>query len=173
MSDLFTFILRHLFLILLYVFLLYILLQMFQFLKHQEAPGVNRSNRPGHTEPAARSSFPFPEARLVSLDKNYHQTPKMYPVGEFLNVGRAPDNNVVIADSKVSRYHARIYNKDGQYWVEDLNSKNGVFLNGKQIRGPVVLVDGDKLMVGHAAFVFVRWGHEVEQNDTYRKSSQY
>lgn len=163
MLDVMIFVLHHLFLLVLYLFLFYILFKMFQLLKYQVSQGGNIS-----FQKPLLSSLPVSQARLVSLDKHYHRTPKMYPVGDFLSIGRAAGNDIMIADSKVSRQHASIYNRDGQYWVEDLNSKNGAFLNDKKINGPVVMADGDKLRIGHAVFVFVRWGHEMGQNNAHR-----
>jgi pSer/pThr/pTyr-binding forkhead associated (FHA) protein len=51
---------------------------------------------------------------------------------EFL-VGRSADCDLVLEDTLVSRRHARLFKKEGKVWIEDLNSSNGVFLNGKKI----------------------------------------
>jgi len=170
--DLFIFVLRHLFLILLYLFLFYVFQQMFRLLKNQKTAQLNNEGSTSLTGSQICGPSTIPEARLVAIGQYGFQAPKIYPVLDCLNMGRAVDNQVVVADSKVSRYHARIYNRDGQYWVEDLNSKNGVFLNDIRLREPVVLADGDKLRIGNATFVFVRWGHEVEQNDTRWEGAQ-
>ncbi len=62
-------------------------------------------------------------------------------------IGRWPDNTVVIADRWVSRYHARIVRQDRRYVLEDLDSKNGTFVNGQQLTAPCELEDGDVIQV--------------------------
>lgn len=84
-----------------------------------------------------------------------------FGIGREVVIGRSGRSNVVINDSFTSTQHARIYIKEGQYWLEDLGSTNGTFLNGVRLKQPVVLADGDGLKVGGVTFQFVRWGHEV------------
>ena len=48
-------------------------------------------------------------------------------------VGRSPDNDIQIRDSFVSRRHLRIIRKGDRYLVRDLKSRNGTFVDGKQI----------------------------------------
>ena len=57
--------------------------------------------------------------------------------------------DLVIADRQVSRYHARISLEDGGYIVKDLDSKNGTFVNGKELEGPYVLQDGDEIQIAY------------------------
>jgi pSer/pThr/pTyr-binding forkhead associated (FHA) protein len=52
-------------------------------------------------------------------------------------IGRAPDNDVQMKDKFVSRKHLRIFKKKNKYFIEDLKSKNGTFVNGEQIRSGV------------------------------------
>ncbi len=47
-------------------------------------------------------------------------------------IGRKPDNDIVLEHSTVSGHHCRVYASGGTYFVEDLNSTNGTFLNGKK-----------------------------------------
>ncbi|MBI9046443.1 MAG: FHA domain-containing protein [Anaerolineaceae bacterium] len=59
----------------------------------------------------------------------------------ILSIGRAPDNDIVIDDSSVSRYHARMYFQNDQWIIEDLGSNNGVWINGVRINRPTFLPD--------------------------------
>lgn len=61
------------------------------------------------------------------------------------SLGRAPDNDIVLAGDGVSRYHARITMDAARYVITDLDSKNGTFVNGVSIRETTVLGDGDRL----------------------------
>jgi len=62
-------------------------------------------------------------------------------------IGRAGDNDVVVDDRWVSRYHAEVRRDQGRYLVVDHDSKNGTLVNGKRIAGPTALSDGDRLQV--------------------------
>jgi DNA-binding response OmpR family regulator len=62
-------------------------------------------------------------------------------------VGRWEDNDVVIDDRWVSRYHAQVRREGEQYVVQDLGSKNGTFVNGRRITAPAILSDGDQIQV--------------------------
>jgi len=62
-------------------------------------------------------------------------------------VGRWEDNDIVVDDRWVSRYHARIRREDDHYVIEDLGSKNGTFVNGRRISEPTALADGDEVQV--------------------------
>ncbi len=62
-------------------------------------------------------------------------------------IGRWPDNDVVVDDRWVSRYHAQIHREEERYLVEDRDSRNGTFVNGQRIIEPRVLADGDTIQV--------------------------
>jgi predicted component of type VI protein secretion system len=63
------------------------------------------------------------------------------------SIGRWEDNDVVIKDRWVSRYHAEVHNEKDQYVVHDLGSKNGTLVNGRRIAAPTALADGDEIQV--------------------------
>ena len=71
-------------------------------------------------------------------------------------IGRSLDCNLTIEDPLVSRQHARIEVDDEGGKVEDMGSRNGVRVNGVQIRGPTPLKDGDRVRIGTQDFVFCR-----------------
>jgi hypothetical protein len=50
-----------------------------------------------------------------------------------LTVGRKPDNDIVLDNATVSGHHCKIYEAGGTWFVEDLNSTNGTFVNGKKV----------------------------------------
>jgi pSer/pThr/pTyr-binding forkhead associated (FHA) protein len=68
-------------------------------------------------------------------------------IQESIIIGRDAECDVVIPDRQVSRYHARLTVSDEGVIVEDLASKNGSFLQGEKISGPVMLQDGDLLQI--------------------------
>ncbi|MBQ3594071.1 MAG: FHA domain-containing protein [Bacteroidales bacterium] len=70
---------------------------------------------------------------------------------KVITIGRSKDNNnVVIEDNKVSRSHLQIIKDDnGDYYVIDLDSTNGTFVNGTRITGKVQLHKGDIVVIGN------------------------
>ncbi len=52
----------------------------------------------------------------------------------LVRVGRALDNDLVLETPRVSRYHAEIYRQGEEYWVRDLESRNGTWVNGRRVR---------------------------------------
>ncbi|MCX6030880.1 MAG: FHA domain-containing protein [Chloroflexi bacterium] len=66
---------------------------------------------------------------------------------QTLTIGRSPDCDVVLDDRQVSRFHARILWCDDHYEIEDLDSKNGTHLNGRDVLGSQRLRDGDEIQI--------------------------
>ncbi|GAB4271167.1 MAG: hypothetical protein Kow0080_16300 [Candidatus Promineifilaceae bacterium] len=74
---------------------------------------------------------------------------------EFL-IGRGSDCHLVLPERQVSRHHVKILQDNGRYLLQDLGSKNGTHLNGKQVTGTVPLQDGDEIQIALAVkLVFV------------------
>jgi hypothetical protein len=68
--------------------------------------------------------------------------------GQTVVIGREPINDIMFQELEISRRHASISFVEGRYMVEDLNSTNGTFVNGRRISTPVVLNTGDVLDLG-------------------------
>ena len=82
---------------------------------------------------------------------------RVFDLGDELTVGRAAGCRVPLSDDTyVSQLHARVFRKDGRYFVEDLGSTNGTFLNRKQVSAPLALRRGDRLQVGKTVFEVVK-----------------
>ena len=65
-------------------------------------------------------------------------------------IGRCPENDIQIGDNYVSRRHLELNKKGGKYFIKDLNSANGTFLNGKKIGSQVArrVKEGDTIVIG-------------------------
>jgi hypothetical protein len=74
--------------------------------------------------------------------------------GGEARLGRTADNDIVIKDPSSSRSHARVYEEDGRFFVEDLKSANGTKLNGKAVKAPLELKSGDRVTIGDVILEF-------------------
>lgn len=68
--------------------------------------------------------------------------------GAEINIGRTPDNDLVLPRGNVSKHHARLVLHEGQYFLSDLNSTNGTYVNRVRIRVPTVVRYGDRIYIG-------------------------
>ena len=75
------------------------------------------------------------------------------PEGEGIRLGRANDCEITIPNSNVSRYHAKVQLHNDGIWVQDNNSRNGVFVGGKRVVRPKELRPGVEMEVGDHVFV--------------------
>ncbi|MCP5026100.1 MAG: FHA domain-containing protein [Actinomycetia bacterium] len=71
-----------------------------------------------------------------------------YSIGDEITVGRAAGCQITLDDTYVSQLHARVFAREGQFWVEDLGSTNGTYLNRQQVSSAMVVRHGDHLQVG-------------------------
>jgi hypothetical protein len=92
-----------------------------------------------------------PAARLRIIDREGDEHVHVFD-GSGLTIGRAADNDLVLADSRVSRHHARIAGRRGTLVYADLGSTNGSRVNGVQV-GELVLGAGDRIEVGDTVIV--------------------
>jgi predicted component of type VI protein secretion system len=83
------------------------------------------------------------DTRLVALE------------GSRLTVGRSSNNDVVMAaDPEVSRFHAMLEKMATGWFVRDLSSKNGTFVNDERITGDRPLRNGDEVRIGRSVMTF-------------------
>jgi len=69
-------------------------------------------------------------------------------------IGRGEDCDIILPSRQVSRNHARIRRSGGRHILEDLDSKNGTFVNGKDLTEPYTLRDGDEIQVALSFKIF-------------------
>jgi pSer/pThr/pTyr-binding forkhead associated (FHA) protein len=88
-----------------------------------------------------------PAGEIVELT-----TKQSHPLMPVTSLGRATTNVISVADSAISLEHALITRRDGAWWLEDLDSRNGTHLNGQSIEIPAVITSGDIITLGHYRF---------------------
>lgn len=87
-----------------------------------------------------------------------------YPLLPLTSLGRSPTNTVVIDDSYASGTHAIVSLREGQWWLQDQQSRNGTRLNEKLISQPVVMTDGDVIEIGSHRFRI-----ELDRSATHKR----
>ena len=105
---------------------------------------------PAPPRPAARSGLGAgkPPGRLKVVEPAERRG-RTYELGDELTVGRAGGCQVTLeGDNYVSQLHARVFRRDGQFYVEDLGSTNGTYLNRKKVTAPIAIRKGDRLQIG-------------------------
>jgi pSer/pThr/pTyr-binding forkhead associated (FHA) protein len=71
-----------------------------------------------------------------------------------VTIGRSPESDVFLDDVTVSRRHARLVRRDDGYWIEDLGSLNGTFVNRRRVEAQA-LTDGDEVQIGKYKLTFL------------------
>jgi hypothetical protein len=98
--------------------------------------------------PVAKQS----QRAMLLLDTN--QGPHVIPLeSTLLTLGRGLNNDIILEDTRVSRHHAQLRYKTRRFWVTDLNSTNGTYVNGERI-SEVDLRHGDVVSLGGLELTF-------------------
>lgn len=135
--DILLLILRLLLVVILYAFLGAVLLMLWRDLRRS----------------TAERATPRPKGQLVVLhvpdDESDAPAPgTIFPLQPITSIGRSPSNTIVIPDTYASAQHALVTRREGQWWLEDRNSRNGTLLNGMRVSDPIVVSAGDVIGVG-------------------------
>ena len=95
--------------------------------------------------------------KLINLRRNLtFKMHESYSIKESALIGRSKRCQIYIDDPYMSKNHAKIFLRDGAFYIEDLDSTNGSFLNGRRLPDhPIRLKDSDKLSFGNISFIFV------------------
>jgi diguanylate cyclase (GGDEF)-like protein len=102
------------------------------------------------------------DACLVHLHPPGPEIGRRIPLAESQYiVGRDSEAGLVVSRSSVSRQHARLFLDGGHWWLEDLGSTNGTFVNEVRCVRPQRLVDSDQLRFGDAIYKFL-YGTNIE-----------
>lgn len=101
----------------------------------------------GSTSPSIR-----PGTAYLKVTRGAADSPK-YPLGKETTIGRAHTNHIVLKEARISRQHAIIRQAGKEFVIEDLQSSNGVVVNGEKIKEHV-LTDGDQIQIGDFVMEF-------------------
>jgi hypothetical protein len=88
-------------------------------------------------------------------------------------IGRTPDNDISFPeDTNVSRYHAEIESKFGDYWLIDLKSSNGTTVNGNRVDRDILLNEGDKIVLGGSSELVFTFKEDESTSETKEKKEE-
>ena len=88
-----------------------------------------------------------PPRTLAVIDESGGKA-QTYRLDGTVQIGRGDGCDITLSDTYVSSNHARIYRRDDGWFVEDLGSTNGTYLNQRRLTAPAELRAGDKLKIG-------------------------
>jgi pSer/pThr/pTyr-binding forkhead associated (FHA) protein len=143
--------LKYGFLAVLYLFLLWVAVSAFRELRRTTAPAPDATGL-HPVGPGGRAAAT--DASLVVVRGGGLEPAARFDLFGGLSIGRSADADVQIEDRFASGVHARLYSRGADYYVEDLNSTNGTFLNGGRLNGEAKLSDLDELRIGDTEFRF-------------------
>lgn len=139
----------------LYAFLGWVLMTLWRELR-QQGSKVADLKKPGLT--------------ITVLSEHSRQKQGRFIQPEII-IGRHAHCDLSIMDEALSAQHARLSHHHGQWWLEDLNSTNGTFLNELKLTTPAVVITGDQFKCGNTLFV-LHIDIESEKSPTLRKSRE-
>jgi hypothetical protein len=140
------------FLAVLYLFLLWVSRSALRELRQTTAPAPEATGFHTATGPGGRAAAT--DAWLVAVRGGGLDPGERYDLFGGLSIGRSPDADVRIEDRYASSIHARLYSRGASYYVEDMNSTNGTFLNGATLEGEAELSDLDEIRIGDTELRF-------------------
>ncbi len=124
------------------------------------------SDVPFKSEDEEFNSNGIPEEAFLVLE-GYKLVPLLHAV---VRIGRRLENNIVIDDPRVSRFHAELRAVDGNYELLDLNSLGGTYINGLRITKSI-LYAGDEISL--AGFTMIYRQHDAPPRTDLRETSPF
>ena len=147
MSEAVLTVLKFCFLALLYLFLYRVVRLTVRELR---APALSPEPAAAPAAPPRRERRPEPRGALrLRIQEPAARRGETHTIDREVTVGRGGGCALVLSDDTyVSQLHARLFQQNGEGYVEDLGSTNGTYVNGKQITGVTRLERGDQVQFG-------------------------
>jgi hypothetical protein len=140
------------FLAVLYLFVLVIARSALKDLRRTVAPAPDATGF--HAAPAYAEAPRGPDGWLVAERGGGLEREQRFDLIGGLSIGRSKEADVRIDDRYASSLHARVFSREGRFFVEDMNSTNGTLLNGATLQGEAELIDRDTVQIGDTIFRF-------------------
>lgn len=111
----------------------------------ETATRAPRASRNGRGAPAGP---PLPAGASSVVVVADGEKPRTVAMSLSMVIGRTAGCEIPLEDTYVSQQHARIFGKDGAWYVEDLGSTNGTSVNDQRLAAPAMVQAGDRIRVG-------------------------
>ncbi|MFL5899469.1 MAG: FHA domain-containing protein [Solirubrobacterales bacterium] len=138
------------FLAVLYLFVLVIARSAFKDLRRTVAPAPDATGF--HAAPAFSEAPRGPDGWLIAERGGALEQGRRFDLIGGLSIGRSKEADIRIDDRYASSLHARVFSREGRFYVEDMNSTNGTLLNGATLHGEAELIDNDSVQIGDTVF---------------------
>jgi hypothetical protein len=126
---------------------------------HQQKESTTATYRVGETGeliPVELDSIATRGQAALVIRAGGNRVGESFPLeGDRMTVGRRPDSDVFLDDVTVSRDHALVVKRGGDFYLDDLGSLNGTYVNRRRIESHK-LADGDELQVGKYKLTFLQ-----------------
>jgi len=138
------------FLAVLYLFVLVIARSALKDLRRTLAPAPDATGF--HAAPAYSEAPRGPDGWLIAERGGGLERDQRFDLIGGLSIGRSKEADVRINDRYASSIHARVFSREGRFYVEDMGSTNGTLLNGATLQGEAEAIDGDTVQIGDTIF---------------------
>lgn len=117
-------------------------------------------------QPVSEECSKAPDKKAEVQTKIQEQEENRKNSMKIITVGREIGNDVVISDSYVGRYHLELIKDDiGTFFIRDLNSTNGTFVNGQRITGEVILEKNDVVRIGNTTIPWISYFENQQETE--------
>jgi hypothetical protein len=140
------------FLAVLYLFLFWVSRSALRELRRTTKPAPEATGFHPVGGPGGRAAAT--DASLIAVHGGGLPAGERYDLFGGLSIGRSTDADVRIEDRYASAIHARLYSRGASYYLEDMGSTNGTFLNGTRLDGEAELSDLDRVKIGDTELRF-------------------
>lgn len=127
-----------------FALLLYLFLFLIALVAARDLRASSRERRETGDAPATELG----RLTVVESEGNGSLVGQWFPLAPVTSLGREPTSTIALVDSFISGEHALLSWRDDQWWLEDLKSTNGTFVNHERVRHPTEVVFGDLIQVG-------------------------
>jgi len=141
--DVFLFILRLLFIVLLYLFLMQVVIAITRDLRKTATASENSANQ-----------APPVVGHLIVVDSGPSNIlpGTRFDLSPQTTIGRGPTNSIQLTDNFISSEHTRLWFRNGLWYVQDAGSTNGTYVNNQPAREALAARFGDIIQVGFIRF---------------------
>lgn len=122
-------------------------------------------NRSALVKPASDYTVLHGTAYLRVTSYRQSRQEEVFPLKEKATMGRSVSNDIVIQDPSVSRYHAEIEKREDGWFISELNTFSGIYVNDERILYPYRLRNQDRIKIGQVDLMFIDLSEERDQGN--------